>query len=106
MQSFDHAKKFSFKVFLKELAGSIGDYGTILPIVFGVAVVTNVNLAHILLFFSLWYIISGLYFRLPVPIEPMKAIGAIVIAILSVLINFIIAFIIGMVLYYLLRKVL
>ncbi len=80
MQNFDHSKKFSFKFFLKELTGAIGDYGTILPIVLGVAVVTDVNLAHILLFFSLWYIISGLYFRLPVPIEPMKAIGAIVIA--------------------------
>jgi len=71
-----HGLRFS----LEEAAGAVGDFGTIFPIVLGVALVSDVNLSHIFLFFALWYIISGLYYRLPVPIEPMKAIGAIVIA--------------------------
>jgi MFS superfamily sulfate permease-like transporter len=33
-----------------------------------------------LLSFSLWYIITGIYYKLPVPVEPMKAVAAIVIA--------------------------
>ncbi|WP_298669468.1 putative sulfate/molybdate transporter, partial [uncultured Methanofollis sp.] len=52
---------------LSEAAGSVGDFGTILPIVLGVALVCNVNLAYIFLFFALWYAISGVYYRLPIP---------------------------------------
>lgn len=65
---------------LSEAAGSVGDFGTILPIVLGVALVCEVNLAHIFLFFALWYVISGVYYRLPIPVEPLKAVGAIAIA--------------------------
>lgn len=69
-----------FRFSLEEIAGAVGDYGTLIPIVLGVAIVSHVNLGHILLFFSIWYIITGLYYKLPVPVEPMKAVGAIVIA--------------------------
>lgn len=69
-----------FRFNLEETAGAIGDYGTLIPIVLGVSLVTDLNLSHILLFFSIWYIITGLYYKKPVPVEPMKAIGAIVIA--------------------------
>jgi len=69
-----------FRFNLEETAGAVGDYGTLIPIVLGVAIVSNVNLGYILLFFSIWYIITGIYYRMPIPVEPMKAIGAIVIA--------------------------
>lgn len=69
-----------FRFNLEEMAGAIGDYGTLFPIVLGVAFVSNLNLGHILLFFSVWYIITGLYYKMPMPVEPMKVIGAIVIA--------------------------
>ncbi|MDK2973644.1 MAG: hypothetical protein PWP08_15 [Methanofollis sp.] len=65
---------------LGEFAGSVGDFGAILPIVLGVALVCDVNLAHIFLFFALWYIVSGIVYRLPIPVEPLKAVGAIAIA--------------------------
>ncbi|WP_245618577.1 putative sulfate/molybdate transporter [Methanogenium cariaci] len=66
---------------LREAAGgSVGDFGTILPIVFGgVALVSDMNISHILFFFAFWFIISGFYYRLPVPIEPMKAVGGAVV---------------------------
>lgn len=70
----------SFRFNLQELAGAVGDYGTLFPIILGVAIVTDLNLGHVLLFFSIWYIFTGLYYKKPVPVEPMKAIGAIVIA--------------------------
>ncbi len=69
-----------FRFNLEEIAGAVGDYGTLIPIVLDVAIVSNVNLGHILLFFAVWYIITGIYYKMPVTVEPMKAVGAIVIA--------------------------
>ncbi len=70
----------SFRFNFEELSGAVGDYSTLLPIVVGAAVVSDLNLGAILLFFSLWYIITGLYYKCPVPVEPMKVVGAVVIA--------------------------
>jgi hypothetical protein len=65
---------------LAELAGSLGDFGTIIPLILAVALVSDVNARYILLFFGIWFILTGLYFRLPIPLEPMKAVAVIVIA--------------------------
>jgi len=65
---------------LSELAGSLGDFGTIIPLILAVALVSDVNPRYILLFFGIWFILTGLYYRLPIPLEPMKAIAVIVIA--------------------------
>lgn len=69
-----------FRFNLEEISGAVGDYGTLFPIVLGAAIVSHVNLGHVLLFFSIWYIITGFWYKMPVPVEPMKAIGAVVIA--------------------------
>ncbi len=69
-----------FRFTIEELSGAVGDYGTLFPIVLAVALVTDIHLGHILFFFALWYIFTGFYYKKPVPVEPMKAIGAIVIA--------------------------
>ncbi|MEN6512928.1 putative sulfate/molybdate transporter [Methanoculleus sp.] len=69
------------RITLEEVAGAVGDFGTIFPILLGVAIVCpDVNISHFFLFLAAWFIIAGFYYRLPIPIEPMKAIGAIVIA--------------------------
>lgn len=81
MQNDGNSRQWpNFRFNAEEIAGAVGDYGTLIPIVLGVAIVSNVNLGHILLFFSIWYILTGLYYKMPVPVEPMKVIGAIVIA--------------------------
>jgi len=75
------AEERGIRFTLEEVAGAVGDFGTIFPILLGVAIVCpDVNVSHFFLFIAAWYIIAGLYYRLPIPIEPMKAIGAIVIA--------------------------
>jgi len=63
-----------------ELAGSLGDLGTLLPI--AVAMVLFNGLDPIGVFFSVgvFYILSGSYFGLTVPVQPMKVIGAYAIA--------------------------
>ncbi|MHC1630378.1 MAG: putative sulfate/molybdate transporter [Methanoculleaceae archaeon] len=65
----------------EEIAGSVGDFGTVLPIIFGVAAVSDINLATVLLLlFALWYVVIGIVYGIPVPVEPMKVVGAVVIA--------------------------
>src|SRR5512139_3873538 len=68
------------KFSLTELAGSLGDFGTIIPLIIAVALVSDVNTRYVLLFFGIWFILTGFYYRLPIPLEPMKAIAVIVIA--------------------------
>lgn len=70
----------SMKFSLSELAGSFGDFGTIIPLILAVALVSDVNARYVLLFFGIWFILTGLYYRLPIPLEPMKAVAVIVIA--------------------------
>ena len=63
-----------------ELAGSLGDLGTILPLAIGMILING--LSPLGLFFSvgLFYILSAVYFGVTVPIQPMKVIGAYAIA--------------------------
>lgn len=65
---------------LSELAGAFGDFGIILPLMFAVAVVCKLNLGIILFFFGVWFVITGVIYRLPVPVEPMKVIAVVAIA--------------------------
>jgi hypothetical protein len=65
---------------ISELAGSLGDFGTIVPLILAVALVSDVNARYVLLFFGIWFILTGMYYKLPIPLEPMKAVAVIVIA--------------------------
>jgi hypothetical protein len=69
-----------FRWNVEEIAGAVGDFGTLFPLALGVAIVSKVHLGHILLFFAIWHIVTGLYYKLPLHVQPMKTIGAIVIA--------------------------
>jgi hypothetical protein len=73
-------KEKDFRFTLEETAGALGDYGTLLPIVIGVSVVTDMELARMLFFFGVAYMATGIYYKMPMPVEPMKAIGVIAIA--------------------------
>jgi SulP family sulfate permease len=63
-----------------ELAGAFGDLGTLLPIVVGMILINKLSPSTVLLAFGLFYLATGYYFRLPVPVQPLKAVGAIAIA--------------------------
>ena len=65
---------------LHELAGSMGDFGTLLPLAIGYIVVCGLDPAGFLVMMGLANIISGLVYRLPMPIEPMKALAVVAIA--------------------------
>ncbi|EFI33562.1 sulphate transporter [Desulfonatronospira thiodismutans ASO3-1] len=69
-----------YKFNRQELAGSLGDLGVVLPL--GIAMILVNGLNPLGLFFSvgLFYLLSGMYYRIPVPVEPMKVIGAYAVA--------------------------
>src|SRR5210317_1402645 len=64
-----------------EFAGSLGDLGTLLPIAIAMIVLNGLNATNVMVAVGLFYIAAGLYFRVPVPVQPMKVIGAYAIAI-------------------------
>lgn len=63
-----------------ELTGAIGDSVTVLPVVVAVAVLTDLSLAVMLVWFGVFQIVWGLYYGAPVSVEPMKALAALVVA--------------------------
>jgi SulP family sulfate permease len=63
-----------------EFAGSLGDLGTLLPIVVAMILINKLSPSTVFLSFGLFYLITGYYYRLPVPVQPLKAVGAIAIA--------------------------
>lgn len=63
-----------------ELAGSLGDLGTILPLAIGMILINGLNPFGLFLGVGLYYVFSGLYFKVTTPVEPMKVIGAYAIA--------------------------
>ncbi len=63
-----------------ELAGSLGDLGTLLPIAIAMVLVNGLNPLGLFFSIGLFYIISGIYFGVTVPVQPMKVIGAYAIA--------------------------
>lgn len=65
---------------LSELSGSLGDLGTLLPLMIALAVTGCIDLSSTLVFTGLANILTGLTFGLPLPVQPMKAIAAVAIA--------------------------
>lgn len=63
-----------------EFSGSLGDLGTLLPLTMGMIMVNGMSATGIFFSIGLFYICAGLYFGVPVPVQPMKAISAYAIA--------------------------
>jgi SulP family sulfate permease len=63
-----------------ELGGALADLGTLLPLVVALISINRMNPTTILFIVGLLYIVSGLYYRIPVPVQPLKAFAAIAIA--------------------------
>ncbi|QRV13907.1 putative sulfate/molybdate transporter [Haloterrigena salifodinae] len=56
-----------------ELTGALGDSVTVLPLLVALAATTSVSLPHVLVGFGVFQIVWGLYYGLPLSVEPMKA---------------------------------
>ncbi|GLP88523.1 sulfate transporter [Tritonibacter mobilis] len=69
----------AFRLDLREANGALGDIGTLLPLALGVIALTGLSPPMVRLGFGLFYIATGLVYRLPIPAQPMKAIAAVVL---------------------------
>lgn len=78
--SITHVDRPSVQFSVNEFTGAVGDSATVFPVVVAIAALTDLSLAHLLLGFAVFQIIWGLYYGLPISVEPMKALTALVIA--------------------------
>lgn len=65
---------------LHEVAGSVADLGVMVPLVILLIVKNGMNPTAVLLLAGLLYVVSGLVFRVPVSVQPLKAVSVIAIA--------------------------
>ncbi|MCF8094345.1 MAG: putative sulfate/molybdate transporter [Desulfobacteraceae bacterium] len=70
----------TFRFNRMEFAGSLGDLGTLLPIAIAMVLVNGLNPLGLFLSLGIFFILSGIYFGVTVPVQPMKVIGAYAIA--------------------------
>ena len=59
-----------------EFSAASGDLGTLVPYIVAYLVVVGMDAGAVFLSFGAALLVTGLYYRLPIPVQPMKAIGA------------------------------
>ena len=70
----------AFKFDRMEFSGSLGDLGTLLPLSVALMAINGLSTTSVLLMIGLFYIATGVYFKLPIPVQPLKVVSAIAIA--------------------------
>ncbi len=63
-----------------ELAGAFGDIGTDLPLLIGVILAAKLDAGSALIVFGGMQILTALLYQMPMPVQPLKAMAALVIA--------------------------
>jgi hypothetical protein len=64
---------------VQEASGACGDLGTFIPHVIGAITVAGLAPAGVLFGFAAFLISTGLFYGLPLPVQPMKAISAVIL---------------------------
>jgi sulfate permease, SulP family len=64
----------------RELAGAVADVGVLVPIAVALIVSNGLSATAVLLPAGLLYVVAALTYGLPIPVQPLKAFGAIAIA--------------------------
>lgn len=62
-----------------EFAGAFGDIGTDIPLLVGMAIAAGLDGTSVLVMFGIMQVLTGLAYRMPMPVQPLKAMAAIVI---------------------------
>ncbi len=61
---------------VSETSGALGDLGTFLPYVIGAISINHLSSSSVFTVFGLFYAFSGLFYRMPMAVQPMKAASA------------------------------
>jgi len=64
---------------MQECSGACGDLGTFIPHVIGAMTVAGLPPAGVLFGFGMFLISTGLFYGLPLPVQPMKAVSAVIL---------------------------
>ena len=64
---------------LNEVSGALGDLGTFLPHIIGAITVVGMAPSGVLVWFGLFYLAAGVYYGVPMGVQPMKAASAAVL---------------------------
>lgn len=64
----------------QELAGAFGDIGTDFPLIVGMILAAGLHTPSVLIVFGLMQILTGIVYRMPMPVQPLKAMATLVIA--------------------------
>src|SRR5919204_1317278 len=65
---------------LRELAGGLGDTGLFIPIAVAMITLNGLNATAVFCVAGLAYVATAFFFRVPVPVQPLKAFAAAAIA--------------------------
>ncbi len=63
-----------------EVSGAFGDLGTSLPLIVGMIAAAHLDATSVLVVFGALQVVTGLVYKMPMPVQPLKAVAAIVIA--------------------------
>src|SRR5437016_9520443 len=64
---------------IREASGACGDLGTFIPHVIGAMTVAGLAPVGVLFGFGIFLISTGLFYGLPLPVQPMKAVSAVIL---------------------------
>ncbi len=64
----------------QELAGAFGDIGTDLPLIMALVATCHLDVASVCIMFGLSQICTGLRYGIPMPVQPLKAMAAIMLS--------------------------
>lgn len=73
-------RKLRFRPGPGELSGSAADLGVLVPLVAALVLVNGLEASSILLSAGLLVVFAGLFFRIPFPVQPLKALTAVAVA--------------------------
>ncbi len=64
----------------QELAGAFGDIGTDFPLLVGMILAAHLDACSVLVMYGLMQIMTGFVYQRPMPVQPLKAVAALVIS--------------------------
>lgn len=62
-----------------ELSGAFGDIGTDFPLLVSMILIAKLDAASVLVMFGVMQIFTGIFYRMPMPVQPLKAMAVLVI---------------------------
>ncbi|MCA0444920.1 MAG: putative sulfate/molybdate transporter [Bacteroidetes bacterium] len=64
----------------QEFSGAFGDIGTDFPLIVAMIIAAGLHTPSVLIIFGLMQIFTGYFYRMPMPVQPLKAMAALVIS--------------------------